>query len=467
MRPVRRSGDDSADGDSVRQSDKKIKTEQNMKLEKNQIDALNIELTLTVGSEDYTPVMKKKLNERRRNAEIRGFRKGNAPMAFIEKIYGEQCLFDSVNDIISEQLGKYIEDNSLKTIGEPLAAENQPENEWKAGNELVFKFDIGLAPEISLELGKDDKVTRYDIKATPEAEAEMKKALLMQYGHLGEVEKPGDESYIYVDLSNGQKSIENTFISMRDVTESMKPALLGVKAGDKLELNVNELLEREGDRATLLRVKKEELAEIAPVFCATVVNIKDYVPAELCQETYDTIFGEGKVSDEAAFDKAVSERLADNYRQESDYRLGQDIRKYVTEKAAVALPEAFLKRWLFSINKEKFTMEQIEKEFPAFLEDYRWQMICDYLMNAYDIRISAEEVKESAREYISYQYAMYGMQNIPGSIINDQVDKMMNDSQQVQRIYEGVENRKVIGAVREKITLALKSISLEKFRELK
>ena len=437
-----------------------------MKLEKNQIDALNIELTLTVGNEDYAPVMKKKLNERRRTAEIRGFRKGNAPMAFIEKIYGEQCLFDAVNDIISEQLEKFIGDNKLKTIGEPLASDSQPENEWKVGNELVFKFDLGLAPEVNFELGKDDKVVKYNIKATAEAEAEMKKAMLMQYGELREVENPTDESYIYMDLSNGQKTVENAFISMRDVAEAVKPALLGVKAGDKLNLNINETLEREGDRATLLRVKKEELAEINPEFSATVVNIKNYMPAELCQETYDKIFGEGKVSDEAAFDKACAERLADNYRQESDFRLGKDIRKYVTEKAAIALPEAFLKRWLFSINKEKFTMEQIEKEFPAFLEDYRWQMICDKLMNDYELKISQEEIKEAARSYISYQYAMYGMPNIPGEIINGQVDQMMKDREQVQRLIENVENQKVIEAVREKITLSDKSISLEKFREL-
>ena len=437
-----------------------------MKVEKNQIDALNIELTLTIGNEDYAPVMKKKLNERRRTAEIRGFRKGNAPMAFIEKIYGEQSLFDAVNDIISEQLNKFIEDNSLKTIGEPLASENQPENEWKAGNELVFKFDLGLAPELSLELGKDDKVTKYTIKATAEAEAEMKNSMLMQYGELREVENPTDESYIYVDLSNEQKTVENAFISMRDVAEAVKPALLGVKAGDKLNLNINETLEREGDRATLLRVKKEELAAINPEFEATVVNIKNYMPAELCQETYDKIFGEGKVSDEAAFDKACAERLAENYRQESDYRLGKDIRKYVTDKAAIALPEAFLKRWLFSINKEKFTMEQIEKEFPAFLEDYRWQMICDKLMNDYELKVSQEEVKEAARGYVSYQYAMYGMPNIPGEIINSQVNQMMKDREQVQRLIENVENQKVIDAVREKITLSDKSISLEKFREL-
>ena len=437
-----------------------------MKVEKNQIDALNVELTLTVGNEDYAPVTKKKLNERRRTAEIRGFRKGNAPIQFIEKIYGEQCLFDAVNDIISEQLDGFIKDNNLNIIGEPLSSEDQPENDWKAGKDLVFKFDLGLAPEVNVELGKEDKVTRYKIKSTAEAEAELKKSMLMQYGELREVETPTDESYIYVDLSNDSKTVENAFISMRDVAEGMKPALLGVKAGDKITLNINEVLEREGDRATLLRVKKEELAAINPEFEATVVNIKNYMPAEPGQETYDRIFGEGKVSDEEGFNKAVAEHLAENYRQEADFRLDKDIRKYVTEKAAIALPEAFLKRWLFSINKDKFTMEQIEKEFPSFLEDYKWQMICDHLMKAYDLKISHEEVKEAARGFISYQYAMYGMPNIPGNIINDQVDNMMKDGQQVQRLVENVETQKVISAVREKITIADKSISLEKFREL-
>lgn len=438
-----------------------------MNIEKNQIDDLNIEVTLNIAAEDYAPIKKKKLNERRRTAEFKGFRKGMVPASLVERVYGEQCLGDAVNDIISEQLGKYIEESGLNFIGEPIASEDQPEIEWKDGNDFTFKFDLGVAPEINFELSDSDKVVNYTIKSTAQAKEEMKKNMLMQYGELQEVEAPTAESYIYVDLENEEKTVENGYISMRDVTETMKPALMGVKAGDKLEININELLDREGDRATLLKVKKEDLASINPVFNATIVNIKNFEAAEATQETFDKIFGEGQVNSEAEFEKVVADRLADNYRQETDYRLGKDIKDYLVKKADVKLPESFLKRWLYSINREKFTMEDIEKEFDAFLEDYKWQLVSDFLMKKLDLKIEKKDIEEAARGYVSYQYAMYGMANVPENFINESAQKMLADGQQVQRLTEQVTEQKVIAAVKDIISLDKKAISVEKFRELK
>ena len=438
-----------------------------MNIEKTQIDELSFELTLNISNEDYTPVKKKKLNDYRKRAEFKGFRKGNVPMSLIERVYGEQALGDAVNDLISEQLGSYIKDNNLNLIGEPIASENQPEIDWKDGNDFVFKFDLATAPVIDFTVSADDKVVNYTIKSTAAAKDEMKKAMLMQYGDLQEVESPSAESYIYVDLENEEKRVENAYISMRDVNEAMKPALLGVKAGDKLEINVTELLDREGDRATLLKVKKEELASINPVFNATVINIKSFVAAEANQETFDKIFGEGNVKDEKEFDEKVAERLAENYRQETDFRLGKDIKAYFTEKAAVKLPESFLRRWLYAINKGKFTMEDIDKEFDAFLVDYRWQMINEYLMKKFELKVDEKDLVEAAHGYVAYQYAMYGMSNVPEQFIHEAAQKMLDDQQQVQRLYEQVAEQKVINAVKEVITLDKKSISVEKFRELK
>ena len=438
-----------------------------MNIEKNQIDDLNIQVTLNVAAEDYAPIKKKKLNERRRTAEFKGFRKGMVPASLVERVYGEQCLGDAVNDIISEQLGKYIEESGLNFIGEPIASEDQPDFEWKDGNDFVFKFDLGVAPEINFELSDSDKVVNYTIKSTAQAKEEMKKNMLMQYGELQEVEAPTAESYIYVDLENDAKTVENGYISMRDVTEAMKPALMGVKAGDKLEININELLDREGDRATLLKVKKEELASINPVFNATIVNIKNFEAAEATQETFDKIFGEGQVKSEEEFEKVVADRLADNYRQETDYRLGKDIKDYLVKKADVKLPESFLKRWLYSINKEKFTMEDIEKEFDAFLADYKWQLVSDFLMKKFDLKIEKNDIEEAARGYVAYQYAMYGMANVPEQFINESAQKMLTDGQQVQRLSEQVAEQKVIAAVKDIISLDKKAISVEKFRELK
>lgn len=438
-----------------------------MNIQKNQIDALNVELTLNITADDYAPLVKKKLAERRRTAEFKGFRKGNVPASLIERVYGEQALGDAVNDKIYEGLNSFVEENKLKLIGEPIPSEDQPEVEWKSGNDFTFKFDLGIAPEINLEVSDKDEVVRYTIKRTAEAEAEMKKTLLMQNGDLEEVETPAPESYVYVDLENAQKTVENAYISMRDVSEAMKPAMMGIKAGDKLEINVNELLEREGDRATLLKVKKEDLASIDPVFNATVVNVKTFMPAPLCQETYDKIFGESKVTSEEEFDKAVGERLAENYRQEADYRLDKDIKDYLLKKADIALPEAFLKRWLYSINKEKFTMEDIEKEFDAFLADYRWQLVCDKLMEKFDLKVTDDDLKEAALGYVQYQYAMYGMSNIPAEFIQEAANKMLADEKQAQNLAENVAGQKVISTVKEKISLGKKTISVEKFRELK
>ena len=438
-----------------------------MNIEKNQIDDLNIQLTLDIAAEDYAPVKKKKLNERRRTAEFKGFRKGMVPASLIERVYGEQCLGDAVNEIISEQLGKFMDESGLNFIGEPLASEDQPDFEWKDGNDFTFKFDLGVAPAIDFELSPADKVVNYTIKSTAVAKEEMKKNMLMQYGELQEVEVPTPESYLYVDLENEEKTVENGYISMRDVSEAMKPALMGVKAGDKLELNVNEVLEREGDRATLLKVKKEDLASINPVFNATVVNIKNFEAAQPTPETFDRIFGEGKVKTEEEFEKAVAERLAENYRQESDYRLGKDIKDYLVKKADIKLPEGFLKRWLYSINKEKYTMEEIEKEFPAFLADYKWQLVSEYMMKKLDLKIDRNDLSEAAHGYVAYQYAMYGMANVPSNFIDEAAQKMLTDRQQVERLSEQVAEQKIIAAVKDIISFDKKSISVEKFRELK
>lgn len=431
------------------------------------IDELVTELTLTITAEDYAPVKKKKLNERKRTAEFKGFRKGMVPMGLIEKAYGEQCLGDAINELVGQQLDGYINENKIAVLGEPIASENQPEVKWQDGNDFVFMFDIASQPVIDFELSEGDKVVSYTIKSTAEGKAEMKKNLLMQYGDLQEVDTPAAESYIYVDLENEQKSVENAYISMRDVKEEMKAALMGVKAGDKLEIDVNELLEREGDRASLLKVKKDELASINPVFSATVINIKTYMPAEESQDTYDKIYGEGSVNSAEEFEKKVAEQLAENYRQEADFRLSKDLKSYIIAKADVKLPEGFLKRWLYSMNKEKFTMEQIEKEFDAFLADYRWQMISDYLMNKFELQISQQDMREAAKGYVSYQYAMYGMPNVPEQFIADAAEKMLADRKQMERIVEQVAEQKVLAAAREKVSLEKKSISVEKFRDLK
>ena len=329
-----------------------------MKTSKKKIDELNIELTLDIVAEDYSEIERKKIAERKRTAEFKGFRKGMVPEGMIRRVYGDQILFESVNQVISKGLQDFIEKEKLNVLGEPLGSEKQPEVEWKDGNDFKFIFDIALYPEVTVSADKKDSVPQYTVTVSAKDKTQMKESLKKYYEE-----------------------------------------------------------------------KKEEK------------------------------------SDED-IDKEVTDRLTSEYKNEADWRLSADIRKYFVEKAAVQLPEAFLKRWLASTN-EKVTPEQLEEEFPRFLEDFRWQLVRGAFMKNYGFKIEKSDLEEAAKAYVTYQYAMYGMGNVPEDIINNSVQQMMADSKQIDRLAEQVEDNKVISRLKEEITIAAKKITSEKFRELK
>ena len=437
-----------------------------MNIVKNQIDDLNLQLTIEVAHADYAETEKKELNKCKRTAEFKGFRKGMVPMSLIQKVYGERVLVDSVNRILSDAINGFIKDNNIKMVGEPLPSADQAELEWKSGNDFTFKFDIATASEVNFELGKDDKIPYYSIEVSDIAKKEMKDNLLRQFGSLVDAETAGEEDFVIVDFSQEGRNVEGAYVAVRNVAGDAKAKFAGARVGDQFDVNVNEAFTDETDRAYMLKVKKEELAGIAPEFHVTVKEVKTFAPAEENQETYDKIFGEDKVHNAEEFDKAIVARLEENYKQESDYKLSKDLREFLVKKADIKLPEEFLKRWLFHINEGKFTKEDIEKEAPAFFEDFRWQMVRGYLMDKFGLKIEEKDVQEAAEAYVAYQYAAYGMGNVPDSIIKDSVGRVLQDENTSRRIIENVETTKAVEAVKGAVTLEKSKVSVEKFRTL-
>ena len=437
-----------------------------MNVTKNQIDDLNIELTIAISAEDYAEKEKKRLSAYRKNADFKGFRKGMVPASIVKKLYGDQALYEAINSVIGEQLHKFIKDNNLNILGEPLPSESQKENEWKSGNDFEFKFDLGLSPAIDIELGKDDKLTRHKIEVSPKAVADTKAEMLRQYGSLQEGEAAGEEDYVIADFRQGDKASEGAYVAVSKVEGDAKAKFVGAKSGDTFDVNVNEAFVNETDRSSMLKVSKDELAALDPVWNVTVVNVKTFVPAEENQETYDKIFGEGVVKTAEEFEAKVTERIQNSYNQESDYKLSQDIQAYLVKKADVKLPEAFLKRWLYENNKEKFTMEQVEKDFDAFLKDFRWQLVRESLMKKFDLKIDDKDMLDAAKGFAAYQYAMYGMPNVPEQLLSEAAVELLKDERRHRNLVESVESEKVISAVKEVITISNRKITEEKFRAL-
>lgn len=329
-----------------------------MKVTENKIDNLNLELTLEVAAADYAEIEKKKLAERRRTAEFKGFRKGMVPASLIKRVYGEQALVESVNQVIGQALDQHITENKLRILGEPLASEKQPENEWADGNDFTFIFDLGLSPEVSVEVEATDTVPAYSVT---------------------------------------------------------------VAAKDK-----------------------------APM----IENLKKYYEEKKEEKSDEEI------------EKEVTERLKSQYKNEAEWRQTKDIRDYFIKKADVQIPEEFLKRWLLEANGGKVTQEDVEKDFPGFAEDFKWQLVRGTLMQKWGFQVEDKDLQEQAEAFARYQYAMYGIGNVPDEMVKEMAVNMLHDQKQVERLVEQVEDRKVLDKIKEIITLKPTKISAAKFREL-
>ena len=438
-----------------------------MNITKNQPDALNYQVTIDITPDDYAEALTSRLKEYRRRADIKGFRKGMAPMSLIQRLYGDQSLYEAVNRLVSEQLDTFIRDEKIRVVGEPLPSEDQPQLEWKSGADFTFKFDSAQTPELNFEVGEGDKIPYYEINVTEDAKKAMKAQMLQQYGSLQEGEKAGENDYIIADIANEAHSAEGVYISVAHVAEIARPLFVGKKAGDKFTCDVSVAFENETDRASMLKVDKAKLATLDPVFNFTVVNVKTFKAAESNQETWNQMFGEGAVTSEEQFMEKVVERIRANHTQEANYRFAADVRKYFVDKANIELPEAFLKRWLVYANDGKYTAEEVEKEFPGFVEDFKWQLTRGYLMQKLGLKVEKADIEQAAESYVAYQYAMYGMGNVPQDLIKSSARNVLEDENQVRRLEEQVEDNKTIGTLREKVSLQTKKISEEKFRALK
>ena len=437
-----------------------------MKVTKNQVDDLNMTVSIALDKNDWAEPRKKKLNEYRRNAEIRGFRRGMAPMSLIEKIHGGQALGETVNTLVTDALNKFIDDNKLNVLGEPLPSEKQSDNNWENPDEFSFDFDIAVAPEVNLTVTAEDKIPYYTVTVTKAALEDYRHGLLKQFGQLESGEAAKADDFVIADFVSGEQKVESAYVALRSMPDDVKKGFVGLKKGDTKQVDIVKTFPNEADRAAMFHVKKEELDTLPAEWTMTVNDVKTFVDAPLTQQTFDQIFGEGKCKDEAEFEAKVKERLQEEYARESDYRFMIDAKEYLIDKAAIQLPDAFMKRWIKTANEDKFTMEQIEAEYDLFAKDFRWNMIRTKIMKDNDLKVAKDDVMKQAMSMASYQFAMYGMQNVPEEHLTKYAEQLLADRQQAERIIEKVEDDIALTWVRKTATLEKKKISLEKMREL-
>jgi len=429
-----------------------------MNITKKEIDDLSLQVTVSVEESDYSEKVKKALNDIRKKLEIKGFRKGMAPMGIVHKMYYRSTLLEQVNTIISGALNDYMEKEAIRIIGEPLASEEQTKTDWDNDVNFSFSFELMLAPRIDLAINKDLHIPLIKKNINEKEVDSQIESILDQQGTLVVVDKVEKDDFLKVDLRQGELLITDSYLNLKTISRLKdKKPFIGKTVGEEAEADISVLFPKEADRAILLQVKPGETERFTnPAFTFVIKEIKRFKPAEENQDLYDKLFGPGNVTTHESFREKVREQIERNNQSESNYRFGQDVKNILVEKAGLRLPENLLKRWLYEGNDGKFSMEQIEKDFPAFLEDFRWQLVRETIMKEAGLKVEKDDMIQSAVAMARYQFAMYGMNNVPDEHLIKYAESMLANEKEARNLYERAEENKVISYIRENVTVDIK-----------
>ena len=440
-------------------------------------DKINGLLTITVEEDDYKSEVEKTLKDYRKKANVPGFRPGQVPMGMIKRQFGSAVKMDAVNKIVGEQINKYIADNKINMLGQPLASEAQQPQDLEKEAPYTFIFDIAVAPEFDIELTAKDKIDYYDITVDDALIDRQVEMFASRLGKNADVEEYADGDVVKGDLreldekgntkENGL-TVEAAMVMPEYIKAAAQKKLFkGAKVGDVITFNPRKAYkDRDAELASLLKVGKGKLAQHEGDFSYQITNIQRFENHPVDQELFDQTFGKGQVKDEKEFRAKIAEGLKKQLEMDSDYKFLQDVRKYAEEKVGqLTYPDALLKRVMKENNKEK-DQEFIDKNYEASIRELTWSLIRNKLSEKAQIKVNDDDVRNAARETARVQFAQYGMNNVPDEYVNNYADQLLKKQESVQQFVDRAVDLKLIEAIKKVVKLNKKSISLDDFNKM-
>ena len=450
-----------------------------MKISFENPEKVNGLLTLTVEEADYAEKVKKKLKEYARKANVPGFRPGHVPMSHIQRLYGTSVKMDEINKLLGEELYKYIRENNIQMLGEPLPSEKQEQQDLEKAGPYTFVFDIAVAPEFSIELTANDEIPYYDITVDDKLIDQQVEMFASRSGHYEKADEydadqrdllKGDLRELDAEgnTKEGGITVESASLMPQYIKEDAQKFLFdGAKPGDIITFNPKKAYpDNDAEVAALLKLKKEEVADLTADFSYQVTEISRFVKAPVNQELFDNVFGEGNVSTEEDFRARIAADIKAQLAANSEYKFLQDVRKYAEEKVGeLTFPEALLKRVMILNNKDKGE-EYVEKNFEGSIRELKWHLIKEQLVTANGIKIDDNDVKSIAVESARAQFAQYGMNNVPDDYLQNYADEMLKKRENIDGLVDRAIDRKLIDALKKVVKMQVKSISIDDFNKL-
>lgn len=423
-------------------------------------------LKVVVDEKDYGESVEKMLHDYKRKANIPGFRPGMVPMGIIRKMYGKGVVAEQSYRIASNSVFEYLQKENIDYVGDVIPAEEQGAFDFDNGTEFEFIFEIGEAPKYDVKLTAKDKLTYHKIKIDKKMHASFLDNYLRRYGRLVEVDKVKKDEALTVTLDNGDLRVEDAYVGLISMNDEERKPWIGKKVGYKTTINVNEMYSTPSQRAAMLHVKEEELEGINPQFELEITKIRQFANPEINEEFFKTAFPEGNVKTAEELDAYIDAQIDSETKRESDYLFAGTVRNFMLEKAALQMPVEFLKRWLFTINEGKFSMEEIEKDFDAFVKMFSWNYIQKQIITAEKLTVTTAEAEQEAKEFAAMQFAQYGMPNAPEEMLANFVKSILENKEQNQKIYEKLYEQKVVEYIKSKVKVTEKAVSAADFAEL-
>ena len=441
-----------------------------MNITKKELDKLNAEITISVTPADYEPKVKEGIKKVQKQAAMPGFRQGKVPEGLIKKQYGTQIMVDEINKLLNDAIYKFIEDNKLEILGNPMPKQETPVD-FASQTDFEFTYELGLAPEFDVALGKDLSFNYKTVKIDDELIEKYIKDVRRNYGKPVNPETASEKDVVFVDINELDETgnikpggvFKSTSIGLdRLKNESAKTKLTGVKKEDKVIIPVNELYETALDKSVSLGIDKEAAEQFNANLQLTVKNIARLEDADLDQELFDKIYGQGVVTTEAEFRDKIKHELGLMFSVDADRFLQQEIEKTMVEKLNLNLPDAFLKRWLMAVNEKPITGEQLENEYPMYAKSMQWKLIENKIIKNNSISVNADEATEEAKAYIRSEYARYGQKPTDEEL--DQITKnLLSKEKEAQKIFENLYAKKVLDLIKSSCTLNTKEVSYDDF----
>ncbi|MBR5919319.1 MAG: trigger factor [Prevotella sp.] len=436
-------------------------------------DKVNGLMTVTVEESDFKENVEKTLKDYRRKANVPGFRPGQVPMGMIQRMYGAAVRMDAVNRVVGEELYKYVRENNIKMLGEPLPHEGGEAVDLEKDAPYTFQFDIAVAPEIGVKLSGRDKVDYVTIEVDDKLIDQQVEMYCSRAGQYQKADDYKDNDMLKGDLreldkEEGIELSEAIVMPTYIKNEAEKKLFDGAKLGDVITFNPRKAYESDAELASFLKVDKADLGNHAGNFTYQITEISRFVKAEVNQQLFDQIYGKDAVKDEKEFRARVADELRAQLQQNSDWKFLTDLRKHCEKKAGkLVWPDALLKRVMKLNNKEREDVDEyVEKNYEGSIKELTWHLIKEQLVAAHDIKITDEEVKTVARETARAQFAQYGMANVPDEYLDNYAQEMLKKEENVQGFVDRAIDQKLIATMKNVVKLNEKTVSLDEFNKM-